>query len=57
MPEGRERARRLAHAVSGGVLLIGLAVLFHFNAFWPWILALIGIMVIIEALVAVYFED
>ena len=35
MPEGRERARRLAHAVSGGVLLIGLAVLFHFNASWP----------------------
>lgn len=33
--------------MSGGVFLIGLAVLFHVG-FWPWILVLLGLMAIIE---------
>ncbi|MEM1507568.1 MAG: hypothetical protein QXU02_00995 [Candidatus Bathyarchaeia archaeon] len=39
--------RRLWHSVSGGVFLIGLAVLFYVG-FWPWILVLLGLMAIIE---------
>jgi len=54
MPEGRERARRLTHAVSGGAFLIGLAVLFHLNSLRPWVLTLTGVMVVIEALVTAY---
>jgi len=45
----KERSRRIIHAVCGGVFLIGLAVLFYFDLFWPWILALLGIIVILEA--------
>lgn len=33
--------------MSGGVFLIGLAVLFYVG-FWPWILVLLGLMAIIE---------
>jgi hypothetical protein len=51
LSEGGGRSRRLVHAVCGGIFLIGLAVLFHFNAFWPWILALLGAIVIAEALI------
>jgi hypothetical protein len=50
LSEGGGRRRRLAHAVCGAIFLIGLAVLFHFDAFWPWILALVGVIVIVEAL-------
>jgi hypothetical protein len=50
LSEGGGRRRHLAHAVCGGIFLIGLAVLFHFDAFWPWILALLGVIVIVEAL-------
>lgn len=39
--------RRLWHSVSGGVFLIGLAVLLYVG-FWPWILVLVGLMAIIE---------
>ncbi|MEM2648063.1 MAG: hypothetical protein QXS10_03205 [Candidatus Bathyarchaeia archaeon] len=41
--------RRLWHYVSGGVFLIGLAVLFYVG-FWPWILALLGLIAIIEGI-------
>lgn len=37
----------LWHSVAGGVFLIGLAILFYIG-FWPWILALLGVMAIIE---------
>jgi hypothetical protein len=40
----------VVHAISGGIFLIGLAVLFYFDAFWPWILALVGIITIIESI-------
>jgi hypothetical protein len=46
---GHESSRR-AHAIIGGVFLIGLAVLFYFDLFWPWILALVGLVIILEAL-------
>lgn len=39
--------KTLWHYVAGGVFLIGLAILFYIG-FWPWILALLGIMAIIE---------
>jgi len=45
-----ERRRRTVHAISGGVFLIGLAALFYFDLFWPWILALVGVVVILETL-------
>jgi len=45
--EGRKKT---VHAISGGVFLVGLAALFYFDLFWPWILALVGIVVILETL-------
>jgi len=35
---GKEENRdsKLAHTVVAGVFLIGLAVLFYFDLFWPW---------------------
>ena len=39
-------------AISGGVFLIGLGILWYFNFWWPGILFLIGIMVIVGALAA-----
>jgi uncharacterized membrane protein YvbJ len=39
-------------AVSFGVFIIGLAILWLFGWFWPGILFLIGLMIIIGALVA-----
>lgn len=51
----REESRKKAlHGIMGGVFLIGLAILFYFNALWPWILALIGILAIGEALIRYY---
>jgi len=41
--------RMLWHSLSSGVFLIGLAILFYIG-FWPWILALVGLAVIIEGL-------
>lgn len=51
---GKEESRgsKLAHAVVAGVFLIGLAVLFYFDLFWPWIMALVGVVVILEALLS-----
>ena len=41
----------LLGAISGGVFLIGLAVLWYYNYWWPGILFLIAIMMIIGGLV------
>jgi hypothetical protein len=46
----REKRGKLVHAVTTGVFLIGLAILFYLDAFWPWILALVGVFIILEAL-------
>lgn len=46
----REKRGKLVHAFTTGVFLIGLAILFYLDAFWPWILALIGVVIILEAL-------
>lgn len=48
------KRRRVVSAVAVGLFLVGLAVLFHLDALWPWILALVGAFIIIEA-VAKYF--
>jgi len=40
-------------AMSFGVFIIGLAILWLTNTFWPGILILIGLMILIGALVAV----
>ncbi|MEM1772120.1 MAG: DUF2892 domain-containing protein [Ignisphaera sp.] len=45
-----EHKRRVLHSVMGGIFLIGLAILFYFHSLWPWILALIGALMIVEAL-------
>lgn len=51
MSESRDKSRKqLIHTACGGVFLIGLALLFYFNVFWPWILALIGVIIIVEAI-------
>ncbi|MDH5770330.1 MAG: hypothetical protein OEZ25_03475 [Candidatus Bathyarchaeota archaeon] len=39
-------------AISGGVFLLGLGILWYFDYFWPGILFLIGIMMIIGGIVA-----
>jgi len=38
--------------VSIGVFIIGLAILWYYNLFWPGILFLIGIMIIIGAIIS-----
>jgi hypothetical protein len=45
-----ERHKRLIHGICGGIFLIGLAILFYLDIFWPWILALVGIIIIIETI-------
>ena len=40
-------------AISFGVFIIGLAILWTYDFFWPGILILIGLMIFIGALVAV----
>ncbi|MEM0233045.1 MAG: hypothetical protein QXD66_02215 [Candidatus Nezhaarchaeales archaeon] len=52
----RGSRRRLWHYVSGGVFLIGLAVLFYVG-FWPWILALLGLIAIIEGIGEYYSRE
>lgn len=44
-----KRKNKKKHALSTGIFLIGLAMLFYYDAFWPWILALIGLIIIVEA--------
>ncbi|MEM0005354.1 MAG: hypothetical protein QXJ56_03690 [Ignisphaera sp.] len=51
---GEESRKKALHGVMGGIFLIGLAILFYFNALWPWILALLGILAIGEALIRYY---
>jgi hypothetical protein len=46
----REKRKKVIHGVIGGIFLIGLAILFYFDAFWPWILALVGVIAILKAL-------
>ena len=39
-------------AVSGGVFLVGLGVLWYLDAWWPGILILIGLMIVIGGIVS-----
>jgi uncharacterized membrane protein len=41
------KKRGFWHSIAGGVFLIGLAIVFYVG-FWPWILALVGLTIIIE---------
>ena len=43
--------RRRADEISSGVFLIGLGICFYYG-FWPWILFVVGIVGIVEGLVA-----
>ena len=43
---------RLFNAIWGGVFLIGLGILWYFNFWWPGILFLIGIMILVRAVIA-----
>ncbi|MEM1773495.1 MAG: hypothetical protein QXO93_00015 [Acidilobaceae archaeon] len=52
--EIRKSKKIALHGVVGGVFLIGLAILFYFDALWPWILALVGFIIIVEALAKYY---
>jgi len=49
-PPGSKRG--LWGAISGGVFLIGLGILWYFDWWWPGILFLIAIMMIIGGIVA-----
>jgi len=39
-------------AISGGVFLIGLGILWYFDLWWPGILVLIGLMIVVGGLVS-----
>lgn len=41
------RASEVWGALWVGILLIGLGILFYSNAFWPWILVLVGVLLLI----------
>lgn len=51
----KDSKRMLWHSISGGIFLIGLAILFYVG-FWPWILALLGLIAIIEGIGKYYCE-
>jgi hypothetical protein len=49
--ERRRRPAEIWGAMWVGVLLIGLGILFYFDAFWPWILVLVGILILIGGII------
>ena len=49
---GWERGGEIWGIIAAGVFLIGLAILWYFNLFWPGILFLIGIMIIIGGILS-----
>lgn len=49
-----ESKRKALEGALAGAFLIGLAFLFYRGALWPWILALVGALIIGEALVHYY---
>ncbi|MEM1526632.1 MAG: hypothetical protein QW775_01260 [Ignisphaera sp.] len=52
MAKNQDKSRKnLVHGVFGGVFLMGLAILFYYDAFWPWILMLVGVVIIAEAVI------
>jgi len=53
--EDKNSNKILWHSIASGAFLIGLAILFYIG-FWPWILALVGLTVIIEGLGKYYSE-
>lgn len=52
-----ESWRKTLHSIMGGVFLIGLAILFYLDALWPWILALVGVLIIGEAVIYYYLRS
>jgi hypothetical protein len=49
-----QRGRRISEiwgALWVGILLIGLGILFYFDAFWPGILILVGILILIGGII------
>lgn len=52
--EEKKERKKVLHGIVGGVFLIGLAILYYFDAFWPWILALLGIISIMESIIMYY---
>ncbi len=49
---GWERGGEFWGLIAIGVFLIGLAILWYFNLFWPGILFLIGIMIIVGGIIS-----
>ncbi|MEM2078968.1 MAG: hypothetical protein QXH45_06895 [Thermosphaera sp.] len=54
--ESVKSKKNILHGVLGGTFLIGLAMLFYFDEFRPWILAVIGILAIGEAVITYYSQ-
>ncbi|MEM3926923.1 MAG: hypothetical protein QXU13_05020 [Desulfurococcaceae archaeon] len=49
--EREKKSRQVIHGVIAGSFLVGLALLFYFHALWPWIIALVGVVVILESII------
>jgi len=49
--ERRRRPAELWGAIWVGILLIGLGILFYYDAFWPGILILIGILILVGGVI------
>lgn len=49
---GWERGGEIWGIIAAGVFIIGLAILWYFDLFWPGILFLIGIMILIGGIIS-----
>lgn len=47
----RKRPAQLWGSIWVGILLIGLGILFYYNIFWPGILILIGLLILIGGVI------
>jgi len=51
------KKREFWDSTVAGIFLIGLAILFYLGFFWPWIIALVGLTLIIKGMIKYYSKN
>jgi uncharacterized membrane protein HdeD (DUF308 family) len=51
------KKKELWDSIVAGIFLIGLAILFYLGFFWPWIIALVGLALIIKGIMKYYSKN